>query len=314
MTVRALRIVGGTDIAFDRHERSGALAAHLDHVRWRNHSDTTILRRRYVLLRLARHTDLDLLDMTAEAINQFRDRLTREGKPLAAKSQLTELAHIRAFYKWAVLEELLDRDPTARVPIPRVPRYLPHPIPEHELALAIETAPERVRPILFLAAYAGLRACEIAPLRGEDIWWDHDPVLIVVRRGKGGDAGTVPVGEVLRGELLRLPRKGWLFPRVDGGSGPVLPHRVSKMANVHLHRVGSSHTLHSCRHRFGTLIYRLSGGDLRLTQEMMRHRSLVSTTVYTQVDQSHAAGVVSLLPAPSMLRVVPSPGQLRLAM
>lgn len=260
--------------------------------------------RRYALLRLARFIDRDPVTATAAEIGAFRDRLTRAGRPLQPSSQGAELAHLRAFFKWALLEEppLVAVDPMLRVPLPKLPRWLPHPIPEHELALAIETARDRIRPFYFLAAYAGLRACEIAPLRGEDIWWHQDPELIVIRRGKGGDPGTMPIGPVLRQVLLELPRRGWLFPKVDG-TGPLKPWSVSQLANEHLHSTGSSHTLHSCRHRFGTLVYRLSGGDLRLTQEMMRHRSPVSTAVYTQVDQSHAAGVVGSLPAPTALRV-----------
>lgn len=107
------------------------------------------------------------------------------------------------------------------------------------------------------------------------------------------------MGPVLRDELARLPQRGWLFPKQDGSLGPVKGHTVSHLANDHLHRIGSAHTIHSCRHRFGTLIYRLSGGDLRVTQELMRHRSPVSTSIYTQVDQSHAAGVVAALPLAS---------------
>lgn len=299
MRAAALRIVGGTDISTDRLERSSVLAAHLEHLRWRNHSTGTITQRRYALLRLARFLDSDLLAATTDDIGRFRDRLTRAGQHLSPSSQRAELSHLRDFYKWALLESIIDADPMVRVPQPRVPRLLPHPIPEHELAHAIETARERIRPFYFLAAYAGLRACEIASLRGEDIWWQQDPALLVIRHGKGGDAGTVPVGPILRVVLAELPRKGWLFPKVNGAPGPLLAHSVSHLANEHLHRTGSSHTIHSCRHRFGTLIYRLSGGDLRLTQEMMRHRSPVSTAIYTQVDQSHAAGVVSDLPAPS---------------
>jgi integrase/recombinase XerC len=125
------------------------------------------------------------------------------------------------------------------------------------------------------------------------------PALLVVRRGKGGNPGTVPIGPVLEDELRRLPTRGWLFPKMDGTVGPLRAWSVSHLANDHLHRIGSSHTLHSCRHRFGTMVYRLSGGDLRLTQEMMRHASPVSTAIYTEVDQGHAAGVVAALPAPS---------------
>jgi integrase len=298
----ALHLVGGSDID-DRAGRSSIIAAHLEHMRWLNRSPGTILQREYALARLARFIGRDALTATTEDVGAFRDRRTRAGQPLAVSSQAAELAHLRGFFQWALLEGLLTSDPMLRVPQPSLPRWLPHPIPEHELAVAIDTARDRVRPFFYLAAYAGLRACEIAPLRGEDIWWHQDPALIIVRRGKGGDPGTVPVSPVLEPVLRELPHKGWMFPRVDGNFGPLKAHSVSHLANEHLHATGSYHTIHSCRHRFGTLIYRLSGGDLRLTQEMMRHRSPVSTAVYTQVDQSHAASVVGSLPAPSHLRV-----------
>lgn len=291
-----LRVVGGPSI--DRYSRSSVIASHLDFLRWSNLSSGTIAQRRYALLRLARFfPDIDLLDITAEHIGVFRDRLKRDGQPLCQASQSGELKHYRGFYQWALLEGLIDQDPMLRVPMPRLPAWLPHPIPEAELADALATARERIRPWYLLAAYAGLRASEIAALRGEDLWWHHDPALIVIRCGKGGDPGTVPVGPILAEELSELPRRGWLFPKMDGSLGPVKGHNVSHMCNDHLHARGSVHTIHSCRHRFGTLVYRLSGGDLRLTQELMRHKTPVSTAIYTLVDQSHAAGVVAALPA-----------------
>lgn len=293
-----LRLIEGEGrrIIDDRHGRSSVLSHHLNYLRWRNQRPGVITQRRYALLRLARFHDVDLLDVTSEQISDFRDRLTAAGHPLAPASQSAELAHLRSFFKWALLEDLIERDPMLRVPMPRVPRGIPHPIPEDELSDAIRTARDRIRPFFLLAAYAGLRACEIAPLRGDDIWWTHDPPMIDIRVGKGGDPGRVPLAPALRSELRALPAKGWLFPKVDGSPGHLQAWSVSHLANEHLHRIGSAHTLHSCRHRFGTLIYRLSGRDIRQTQELMRHRSIVSTAIYTQVDQVEAAEVVAALP------------------
>jgi integrase len=294
-----LRLVAGEGgpLNDDRHARSSVLAAHLDFLRHLNRRPGTIAQRRNVLLRLARFHDSDFLDITHEQITAFKDRPKRSGEPRVAASKAVELAHFRSFYRWAVVvEELVDRDPTARVPRPRTSRGLPHPIPEDELAHVLEVAPERIRPWYLLAAYAGLRACEIAPLRGEDIWWHHDPELIVIREGKGGEPGTVPLHPLLRTVLGQLPRRGLLFSRADGNPGANRPGMVSQHCNKHLHRIGSAHTLHSCRHRFGTLVYRLSGGDLRLTQELMRHKSPVTTAIYTLIDQSEAAEVVAALP------------------
>lgn len=290
-----LRLVGGTEI--DRHERSSVIEAHLDWCRWSNLRPGTITQRRYALNRLARfHPDVELLDITHEHVAAFRDRLTRAGQPLAPNSQSMELKHFRGFFTWAVLEGLIDQDPMLRVPMPRLPKKLPHPIPEHELALALATARERIRPWFLLAAFAGLRASEIAALRADDIWWHTTPALIVVREGKGGGEGTVPMSPIIADALAPLPKRGWLFPKLDGSLGPVKGWTVSHLCNDHLHRIGSTHTIHACRHRFGTLIHRLSGGDLRVTQELMRHKSILSTTLYTEVDQAQAAGVVAALP------------------
>src|SRR5690606_22330993 len=138
----------------------------------------------------------------------FRERRTRAGQALSIDAQAMELSHLAGFYRWCVVEGYRDDDPTMRVPRPKLPRNLPHPIPEDDLARAIALAePTRVRPWLMLAAYAGLRACEIAPLRGEDLWWHTDPPLLVIQQGKGGDMGTVPIAPDLEAELRCLPRR-----------------------------------------------------------------------------------------------------------
>ncbi len=53
----------------------------------------------------------------------------------------------------------------------KVARLVPRPIPRAALVKALAEAPPRVRPMLYLAAYQGLRAVEIAGLRGENV---HD--------------------------------------------------------------------------------------------------------------------------------------------
>jgi integrase len=50
----------------------------------------------------------------------------------------------------------------------------------------LETADDRIRPWLYLAAYAGLRACEVAQLRAEDVIRNAEPPMLLVTDGKGG--------------------------------------------------------------------------------------------------------------------------------
>ena len=241
-------------------------------------------------MRLQRSAPGPLLTLSHDDIEAHLDRLD---KP---ESRATELSHLRSFYKWAVLEGLLVVDPTARLIRPRVPRRLPRPIPDNDLAVALEMAPDRVRPMLFLAAYAGLRACEIAPLRAEDIMLANDPPLIVIDQGKGGHMGAVPMCSVLAAEMQRLSSRGWLFTRRDGNAGHIPAHQVSHLCNRYLHGIGIGHTLHTLRHWFGTQTLRANNGDLRQTQELMRHQSPVSTAIYTWVNPADAAKTVELLP------------------
>ncbi len=263
----------------------------LDDARRRNLRPGTISQKRLALRRLDRAVHpTALLDVTHDQLVAHLDRLDQP------ESRATETSHLRTFYRWCVIEGLLEVDPTARLIRPRVPRRLPRPMPTADLSVAIDTAPERVRPWLILAAHAGLRACEIARLRACDLMWGNDPPLLVVDEGKGGHARAVPMSPVVAAELARLPRSGWLFPRRDGQAGPTPPHVVSALANQHLHGLGIAHTLHTGRHWFATETLRVNGGNLRETQDLLGHQSPVSTAIYTWTDPRAAAATVAALP------------------
>ena len=264
---------------------------HLAELRRRDYSPATIYQRERVLTRLRNAiAPTQLVHASTSQLVHFLDRLKNPA------SRTAERGHLVSFYRWLVLEGYREDDPTVRIPKPRQKRWLPRPMPEEDVHRAVLLAPERVRPWLLLAGYAGLRACEIAPLRGEDIWWHAAPPIIVIERSKGGDPSTVPIAPILEKELHRWPARGYLWPRFDGRPQPLAPHNVSQLANDYLHSLGIWHTLHSLRHRFGTQVLRASGGDLRQTQELLRHRSIASTTVYTEIDKSESAGIVAALP------------------
>lgn len=266
--------------------------SHLDSLQRIGLRPTTIRQRRNTLRRLQRHSGKEPLDCTAEDLDMF------VGRPQSAESRATEISHLRSFWRWAIECGHTVSDPTRTLKRPRLPRRLPRPISEADLAWAIDTAPTRVRPMLLLASFAGLRAMEIAALRADDIWWDADPPVIVVNDGKGGDPGMVPLSSVLEGELrlCDLPRRGWLFPRLDGQPGPVAAHLVSHLCNDHLHSIGINSTLHKLRHRFGTQVLRVSG-NLRHAQEALRHASITSTQIYTQVTNVELAATVNAVPS-----------------
>lgn len=230
-------------------------------------------------------------DLARVSTEQLEDWL--DSRPMQAEGRATEISHLRGFYKWAVMEGLLDHDPTVRLVRPRIARRLPRPMPEGDLAMAVEAAPPQIRAMLMLAGFAGLRACEVAGLMGEHVLFSEG--VILVEEGKGGGMSSVPLAPVLVPVLRGLPRSGYLFRLTDGR--PMAPHNVSHWCNRYLHSMGIEHSFHALRHRFGTKVYEASGRDLRATQELLRHRTPVSTAIYTWVSPGHLADAVNRLPA-----------------
>ncbi|RIK08040.1 MAG: hypothetical protein DCC47_16050 [Acidobacteria bacterium] len=264
------------------------VARHCAHLAYLGRARGTVDQRRWLLRRLATWlAPRSLLDPSAEQLVAFSRRPGR-----GASARAAEVTHMRGFYRWAHTHGLVERDPTYLLHRPALPRRLPRPIPDDRLAVALDRASARVRPWLYLAAYAGLRCCEIARGRSDD--WQRDLGVIVVV-GKGGDEAAVPVAPILADVLDVMP-PGWWAPRWDGRPGPLSANMVSQHGNRALRDLGIDDTMHSLRHWCGTQTYRVSGRDIRLTQEMLRHRSPTSTALYTWVDPGDLAGVAARLP------------------
>lgn len=196
-----------------------------------------------------------LLRATHEDITGLIERGRRRG--LADATIYTYCGHLRSFYSWAMTSGRARRSPMVGAAVPKRPRYLPRPINDTDLALAMVTADPRTRVILALAGFAGLRAVEIARLKRDDVLDRNDPPMLLVH-GKGDKPRTVPLSELLLAELhaYGLPNRGPVIRRLDGLHTHVSPSLVSHSANRHLHGVGIPDTLHSLRHRTGTVLYR----------------------------------------------------------
>ena len=247
---------------------------------------------------------LEARKLSLESIRTARSVLNgvhaRTGKPLAqiAPSDLADWQHQRAgelsvrslrkslvwvhgLYSWALLEERIPADPSLRLRTPKAPRLLPKPIPEHRLALAVESADDRMRAILCLAGFAGLRAGEIAHLAWSEVDLDApEPTLRVI--GKGSKERILDLSPDLVAALRALPhRRGAVIRRGDGRPGFNSPGRISQIAGEHLHGLGIPDTLHSLRHRLLTVVCRIGG--LREAQEVAGHASAATTSPYTLV-------------------------------
>jgi site-specific recombinase XerD len=248
----------------------------------------TIEKRESATRRLLEHSGrARMLDVDRADIEAWLD-----ARPdICARTRYGEISHIAAFYRWAILEELTDHDPTVRITRPKVRNGLPRPIATEDLAHALDQAPTaELSAMLMLAAYGGLRCAEISGLTVDNVLDRHDPPLMVVY-GKGGRERVVPLHPAVHAALRRhgMPIRGRVFDRP--------PWRVSHLLRAHLVACGIDASAHQLRHWFATSTYELSGGDLRLVQELLGHSSPTTTAIYTSWSRAKAMHVVAQLGA-----------------
>jgi integrase len=224
---------------------------------------------------------------------------------LGSQSISNYVTDARQFFKWAQEAGIRADNPAARIPAPRAGRRLPRPVSTADMSVAIEHAPERIRPWLALAGLCGLRCKEIALLRREYIFdrADEPYLLVAADATKGTDERTVPLPPAVLRELQRagMPRAGWMFTRRDDRPGPNAPYVVSSVAARYLREIIDA-TLHQFRHWYGTKAYEVDH-DLLGVADLMGHRDLRSTRIYAQVSQVRKARIVAGMPVPAALQM-----------
>jgi len=233
--------------------------------------------------------DRSPLEVTADEIEKWLD-----SRRLSSNSRRDAISGVHSLFTWAVKMRMVECDPTLCIDRPKVVVHMPRPIPDADLALALERATGRIRCWLLLAAYAGLRCQEIAGLERHDVMEHETPPLLMVRKGKGRKERIVP----LHPEIIKAlrwqgqPHSGPLFPV---GSvrrpQPISPVTVSHLGNRWLREQGITATMHQLRHWFGTHTYRASL-DLRMTQELLGHSSPNTTTIYAAWNPGAAVPIV----------------------
>ncbi len=91
-----------------------------------------------------------------------------------------------------------------------------------------------------------------------------------------------------------MPATGWWFPMRGYPSEHVLSKSVSDIVGRTMRRAGVAGTPHSLRHWYATSLLD-DGNDLRTVQELLRHKSIQSTQIYTRVSDSRQRDAITAL-------------------
>jgi len=214
-----------------------------------------------------------------------------------AKTTLSRrLASLRSFFRFGQRDGYASGNPAKPLRNPRKGRTLPHFLTAEEIGRLLAAPPKnqpwglRDRAILETLYSAGLRVSELAGLCDGDLDLDEGVIRV---RGKGRRERISPLGSYAVAAL-----KAWLAKRkLAGAAGDRAPVFVNKFGNrlttrsvgrllekyLKLTGLDRRTTPHTLRHSFAThLLDR--GADIRSVQELLGHRSLVTTQIYTHVS------------------------------
>jgi integrase/recombinase XerD len=228
------------------------------------------------------------------------------GLGMSAHSQARTLSGIKAFYKFMIMEDLMQTDPTDTIEGPKLRRKLPdtlHFAEIEELFAAIDVStPEGTRNKAMLETLysSGLRVTELIELRISHLYESMGFLKVM---GKGNKERLVPIGrDALKYIRLYLDHVRSHIKIKKGHEDYVfLNRRGSKLSRVMVflvikelaQKIGLEKQIspHTFRHSFATHLIE-GGADLRAVQVMLGHESITTTEIYTHLDRDYLKQII----------------------
>lgn len=239
--------------------------------------------------------NLKLENVTLEQLHTFAASLHEYG--ITPRSQARVLSGVRSFFRFLVLDGVVESDPTELLEWPSLPEHLPVVLTLEEIdriedSIDLSKAEgARNRAIIEVLFSCGLRVSELVNMKISDLYLE-DRVLLV--RGKGNKERLVPVSNKAIADLKR-----WFFDRnlmkIKPGEDDYVflnrrgAHLTRTMILIMVKRqaeeAGIKKTIspHTFRHSFATALLQ-GGADLRSIQAMLGHEKIDTTLVYTHIS------------------------------
>ena len=230
-------------------------------------------------------------------LRTYTAKIFRRG--LGPRSIQRRLSGIRSFMNYLLREGLIKFNPASGVKTPKAPKRLPNVLDVDQINQLLnirETNPVSLRDkaILELLYSSGLRLSELVNLNPIDLNLKDKSLMVM---GKGGKTRLVPIGQKaieavnqwldVRSKLAKTDEEA-LFV---GTKGVRLGQRAIQARISHWGKkngIQQGVYPHLLRHSFATHLLEASG-DLRAVQELLGHKDISSTQIYTHLDFQHLA-------------------------
>jgi integrase/recombinase XerD len=228
---------------------------------------------------------------------------------LEASSQSRLISGLRAFYKFLLVEDLLDDDPTALLESPRLMRKMPEVLSVHEIQAMLtaidlsEPLGTRNRAIIETLYACGLRVSELVNLKITNLFLEAGFIKVL---GKNDKERLVPIGgEAVKYLTIYLEHVRSKMNNIKSGEENYVflnrrGHHLTRMMVFLIvkelaEKAGVTKNIspHTFRHSFATHLVE-GGADLKAVQDMLGHESITTTEIYTHLDTEYLKETIYL--------------------
>jgi len=242
----------------------------------------------------------------AKDIHRFLVYLTELG--LSAHSQARIISGLKAYYKFLIMENIIEQSPMDLIDAPKLGRKLPDTLSLAEIEQLIKqidlSKPEghRNKAIIETLYGCGLRVTELTELKMSNIFFEEGFIRVI---GKGNKERLVPIGTVAQKEISLYIEQYRNHLNISKNAENIvfLNRRGSKLSRVMIFLMikqlaelsGLRKTIspHTFRHSFATHLIE-GGADLRAVQDMLGHESITTTEIYTHLDRRFLKETITL--------------------
>ena len=247
----------------------------------------------------SRTIDKHLSAVTNKDLKEFLVWVNELG--MLPPTQARVISGLKAFFKYLILENQIDLDPSALLESPKMSRKLPDTLDIVEINKIIEaidlSKPEGMRnkAMLEILYGCGLRVSELTGLRISNLFLETEFLKII---GKGNKERLVPIGseaikclqifirEIRVHIAVKPGKEDFVFLNKRGS--PISRVMVFLIIKDLAKKAGINKSIspHTFRHSFATHLIE-GGADLRAVQDMLGHESITTTEIYTHLDRDY---------------------------
>ncbi len=249
-------------------------------------------------------SEISITQIQLKELSQFIFYLNELG--LGAATQARNTSALKAFFKFLIIENIINDNPSELIDSPQLNRKIPEVLSFEEVNLFLNSFDmsvehgRRNRAIFEVIYACGLRVSEVINLKLTDLFLDIGFLKVI---GKNNKQRLVPIGEEASKFLqlylderklkknIKKEAENIVFLSKQGKSlSRIMIFYITKETGQKA-KISKTISPHTFRHSFATHLVE-GGADLKAVQDMLGHESITTTEIYTHLDRDYLKDII----------------------